>query len=129
MTRGLRFILIASLTTLVSGCALSWHNPNISDLRRHPRRYQDQTVSINGVVTSSWGLPLVPFRFYKVDDGTGDVTVLSDGRRMRATGGHVGVRGRVEEVAVVGGGRLGVRLRGGVVYIMRGSGQRAGLWS
>ena len=32
---------------------------------------------IDGVVTSSWGLPLVPFRFYKVDDGTGEVTVMS----------------------------------------------------
>ena len=119
MTRGSRFILIASLSTLVSGCALSLHNPNVSDLRRHPGRYQDQTVSINGVVTSSWGLPLVPFRFYKVDDGTGEVTVLSDGRRMPATGEHVRVRGRVEDVAVIGGKPLGLHLREDDVYIKR----------
>ncbi|HJZ72206.1 MAG TPA: hypothetical protein VKE51_10725 [Vicinamibacterales bacterium] len=119
MTRGLRFILIASLATSISGCALSWRSPNIADLRRNPGRYQDQTVSINGVVTSSWGLPLVPFRFYKVDDGTGDVTVLSDGRRMPATGEHVRVRGRVEDVAVIGGRPLGLHLREDDVYIKR----------
>ena len=119
MTRGSRLILVASLSMLVGGCALSLRNANISDLRRHPGRYQDQTVSINGVVTSSWGLPLVPFRFYKVDDGTGEVTVLSDGRRMPATGEHVRVRGRVEDVAVIGGKPLGLHLREDDVYIKR----------
>jgi len=109
--RSSRFILIASLATVVSGCALSWRSPSISDLRRHPSRYQDQTVNINGVVTSSWGIPLVPFQFYKVDDGTGEVTVLSDGRRRPATGQRVRVRGRVEDVAVIDGRPLGLHLR------------------
>ena len=74
-------------------------NPNISDLKSNPGRYQDRTVNIDGVVTSSWGVPLVPFRMYKVDDGTGEVTVLSQGqpdadpRRARARQGP-GERGR-----------------------------------
>jgi hypothetical protein len=65
-----RFIAIAVLSVVVPGCALGLRTPSISDLQRHPGRYQDRTVSVNGVVTSSWGLPLVPFRLYKVDDGT-----------------------------------------------------------
>ena len=30
------------------------------------------------MVTSSWGVPLVPFKLYKVDDGTGEVTVVAN---------------------------------------------------
>jgi hypothetical protein len=98
---------------------VSLRNPNISDLRQHPGRYQDRTVSINGVVTSSWGLPLVPFRFYKVDDGTGEVTVLSESSRMPAKGEHVRVKGRVQEVAVLGGRPLGLHLRERDLYVKR----------
>src|SRR5437868_8226376 len=114
-----KFLIVASLGLMLGGCAVSLRNPDIADLQRHPGRYQDRTVSINGVVTSSWGLPLVPFRFYKVDDGTGEVTVLSDGRRMPATGERVRVRGRVEDVAVIGGRPLGLHLREEDIYIKR----------
>ncbi len=103
----------------LSGCALSLRNPNIADLKNHPGRYQDRTVSVSGVVTSSWGLPLVPFRFYKVDDGTGEVTVLSDGLRMPAQGEHVRVRGRVQEVAILGGRPLGLHLKEEDLYVKR----------
>src|SRR5204863_2828174 len=105
------FIGIAALLVVTSGCALSLRNPNIADLQRHPGRYQDRTVSISGVVTTSWGVPLVPFRFYRVDDGTGEVTVLSEGLRMPAAGEHVRVKGRVEDVAVLGGRPIGLHLR------------------
>jgi hypothetical protein len=114
-----RLLVVASLGAILSGCAVSLRNPDIADLRNHPGRYQDHTVSINGVVTTSWGLPLVPFRFYKVDDGTGEVTVLSDGRRMPAAGERVRVRGRVQDVAVIGGRPLGLHLREEDVYIRR----------
>ena len=114
-----RFLAVVGLTLALSGCAVSLRNPDIADLRRHPGRYQDHTVSISGVVTNSWGLPLVPFRFYKVDDGTGEVTVLSDGLRMPATGEHVRVRGRVQEVAVLGGRPLGLHLKEEDLYVKR----------
>src|SRR6266508_3318463 len=99
-----------ALAATISGCAISLRNPDIADLQRHPGRYTDRTVSVSGVVTNSWGLPLVPFRFYKVDDGTGEVTVLSQGSRMPARGEHVRVKGRVNEVAVVGGQPFGLHL-------------------
>lgn len=109
----MRFKVLGSIVLAVtlSGCALSLRSPNIADLKMHPGRYQDHTVSVSGVVTSSWGVPLVPFRFYKIDDGTGEVTVLSQGSRMPATGEHVRVKGRVEDVAMIGGRALGLHLR------------------
>jgi len=114
-----RLALVAALAAVVSGCALSLRNPDIADLQRHPGRYQDHTVTVNGVVTSSWGLPLVPFRFYKVDDGTGEVTVLSEGTRMPAKGERVRVKGRVEQVAQLGGRALGLHLRERDLYVKR----------
>jgi hypothetical protein len=114
-----RFLTIVALAFTVSGCALSLRNPDIADLQRHPGRYQDHTVSVSGVVTNSWGVPLVPFRFYKVDDGTGEVTVLSNGTRTPASGEHVRVKGRVEEVAVIGGRPLGLHIREEDLYVKR----------
>ena len=114
-----RFALCATLAAGASACALSLRNPNISEIQQHPGRYQDQTVSVSGVVTSSWGLPLVPFRFYKVDDGTGEVTVLSQGSRMPARGEHVRVKGRVQDVAVLGGRPVGLHVREEDLYVKR----------
>ncbi|PYQ79748.1 MAG: hypothetical protein DMG01_07995 [Acidobacteria bacterium] len=114
-----RFILIVTLVVGSSACALSLRNPDIADLQRHPGRYQDRTVSVSGVVTSSWGVPLVPFRFYKVDDGTGEVTVLSQSSRMPAKGEHVRVKGRVQDVAVLGGRPMGLHIREEDLYVKR----------
>jgi len=108
-----------ALALAVSGCAASLRNPDIADLRAHPGRYADHTVSISGVVTNSWGVPFVPFRFYKVDDGTGEVTVVSDGRRVPGQGEHVRVRGRVEDVAMLDGRPLGLHLREESLYVKR----------
>ena len=119
MTKLSRFLALAALALTVQACAVSLHNPDIVDLQRHPGRYTDRTVSVSGVVTSSWGVPLVPFRFYKVDDGTGQVTVLSQSPRMPATGEHVRVKGKVQDVAVFGGRALGLHIREEDLYVKR----------
>ena len=62
------------------------------------------------MVTSSWGVPLVPFRLYKVDDGTGEVTVVSQNGRMPTKGARVRVKGRVSDVATFGGQAVGLHL-------------------
>jgi hypothetical protein len=116
---GSRLFVVLALAVTVSGCALSLRNPNIADLQRHPGRYQDHSVSVSGVVTSSWGVPLVPFRFYKVADDTGEVTVLSQGLRIPAAGERVRVKGRVQEVAVLGGRPLGLHLKEEDLYVRR----------
>jgi hypothetical protein len=114
-----KLVSALAVATLLSGCALSLRSPDIAELRRHPGRYQDRTVSVSGVVTSSWGLPFVPFRYYKVDDGTGEVTVLSQGARTPASGERVRVKGRVQDVAIIGGRPLGLHIREQDIYIRR----------
>src|SRR5438128_2003636 len=119
MAKLTRSVLVVALAGFASACALSLRSPSIADLQRHPGRYQDRTVSINGIVTNSWGLPLVPFRMYKVDDGTGEVTVVSQNTRMPSRGEHVRVKGRVNDVAVLGGQAVGLHLREESLYVKR----------
>ena len=86
---------------------------SVAELKYNPGRYQDKTVALDGVVTSSWGVPLVPFRFYKIDDGTGELTVLSQNGRTPSKGAHVRVTGKVGDVANFGGQSVGLHLREG----------------
>src|SRR5262245_35592389 len=107
------------IAATLSGCAMSLRSPHVSDLRNNPGRYQNHSVSIDGVVTNSWGLPLVPMRLYQVDDGTGQVTVLSQNSRMPTRGTRVRVRGKVNDVAVFGGQALGLHLTEESLYVKR----------
>ncbi len=109
MTRLSQFAVVAVLVATTSACAL--RSPRIADLQNNPARYQNRSVNINGIVTSSWGVPLLPFKLYRVDDGTGEVTVLSNAARTPTRGARVSVRGRVEDVAVLGGQAVGLHLR------------------
>ena len=119
MTRISRFTLVLALAALTSACALSLRNPNIFDLQRNPARYQNHIVSIDGVVTSAWGVPFVPFKLYKVDDGTGEVTVLSSALRTPTRGAHVRVRGKVDDLAVFGGTAIGLHLKEEALRVRR----------
>src|SRR5262245_33054256 len=103
-------VTMLALAAAVSGCALN-SRPSVAELKYNPGRYQNKTVAIDGVVTSSWGVPLVPFKMYKVDDGTGEVTVVAQDGRVPTKGAHVRVKGRVNEIGTFGGQSLGLHLR------------------
>jgi hypothetical protein len=105
-----RLVASLALAATLSGCAVAVRRPSVAELKYNPGRYHDRTVAIDGVVTSSWGVPLVPFRLYKIDDGTGELTVVSQGGRVPTKGAHVRVKGRVSEVATFGGQAVGLHL-------------------
>ena len=94
---------------LVTGCAA--RAANIGEVKSNPGRFVDRNVSIEGVVTESWGLPLVPYKMYKVDDGTGEITVVSDDDRVPSKGARVRVKGKLQDVATLGGRSLGLHIR------------------
>ncbi|HSC29595.1 MAG TPA: hypothetical protein VLD67_20125 [Vicinamibacterales bacterium] len=105
-----RLAVPLALAALLAGCALS-RRTTVAELKYNPGRYQDRTVAIDGVVTSSWAVPLVPFRLYRVNDGTGELTVMSRGGRTPTKGAHVRVKGRVNEFATFGGQSVGLHLQ------------------
>jgi hypothetical protein len=115
--KSLRLLPSLALVLLLAGCAVSLRNPHIADLQHNPARYWDKTVSISGIVTSSWGLPLLPVKVYKVDDGTGEVTVVSQHNRTPTRGSRVRVRGRVSQVGVIGGRSLGLHINEDSLYV------------
>ena len=94
---------------LMAGCAA--RGVRIAELKDQPTKYNDRSVSVTGVVTNSWGIPFVPFQLYSVDDGSGEITVLSQSGRTPAKGTRVEVKGRVNEVAVFGGRSVGLHIR------------------
>lgn len=94
---------------LITGCAA--RGVKIAELKDQPTKYDDKSVKVTGVVTSSWGLPLVPFQLYKVDDGTGEITVMSRYGRTPAKGTRVQVKGKVNEFAVFGGRSVGLHIQ------------------
>ena len=97
-----------ALVLALGGCAL--RSPSIADIKYNPGRYQDRTVAVEGVVTSAGGVPLVPFKMYKIDDGTGEVTVVANNGRTPTKGARVRVKGRVSDVATFGGQSLGLHI-------------------
>lgn len=102
-------LLLAIVGALViSGCAA--RGVRIAELKDRPMKYEDKTVSVTGTVTSSWGIPLLPFQLYKVDDGTGEITVVSREGRSPSKGTRVRVKGKVSELAVFGGQSIGLHL-------------------
>lgn len=110
MTHFLRWTAIA-LSLIAGGCALAVRHPSVAELQYNPARYYDRTVAVEGVVTTSWGIPLVPFQMYKLDDGTGEVAVLARRGYTPPRGAKVRVRGRVEQLAVLGGRSVGLHIR------------------
>ena len=106
-----RSFAVLSFALMVSACAGVLRSPDIADVKRNAGHYSDRTVTVDGTVTSSWGVPLVPFKMYKVDDGTGEITVLSrGGNRTPSKGSHVKVKGVVRDVAMFNGTPLGLHL-------------------
>ena len=105
-----RFAAPFALVVFLSGCALATR-PTIAELKGNPGRFQDKTVSVEGVVTSAWNVPFVPVKLYKLDDGTGEMTVLAQGGNVPTKGARVKVKGRVEDVATLGGSNIGLHIR------------------
>jgi len=110
-----RVVSIAILTAvLAAGCAA--RGVRISQLKDQPDKYERKTVSVEGVVTRSYGAgflgQIVPFQGYTVDDGTGEITVLSRSSRVPPrTGARVQVKGQVNELGVFGGRSIGLHLQ------------------
>ena len=106
-----RVVAPFALALTLSGCALAVRRPSVAELKYNPGRYQDRTVSVEGTVTSSRGVPLLPFRMYRVNDGTGEVIVVAQDGRVPTRGAHVRVKGRVNEVATFGGQAIGLHIQ------------------
>ena len=93
---------------LLTGCVSA---VRISELKTDPGRFDRKTVSVTGTVTGSFGVPLVPFQLYNIDDGTGEIPVLArSSRTVPIRGAHVKVKGRLGQVASFGSRSVGLHI-------------------
>ena len=99
MTKPIIAVVLAA-GLLVAGCAA--RQVRIAELKDQPTRYNDQTIRVTGMVTNSFGIPLVPFQLYNVDDGSGEISVVSRSGNAPARGTRIEVKGKLSEVAVLG---------------------------
>ena len=116
-TRNLVMGLIVAAAALGGACA-SMGSRSISEVQTNPGKFADKTVTVEGVVTTSWGIPLVPFKVYRVSDGSGEMLVISDNNRIPGKNARVRVRGEVEEFALIGGRSFGLHLREKAIKFM-----------
>jgi len=106
--------LLVTLTiaaAVVTGACASMGSRSISEVKTNPGKYADKTVTIEGVVTTSFGIPMVPYKVYRISDGTDEMLVISDNSRLPGKDARVRVSGEVEEVALIGGRSFGLHLR------------------
>ncbi len=109
-TRNIVWSLVIAASALTGACA-SMGSRSISEVQTNPGKFADKTVTVEGVVTTSFGIPFVPFKVYRVSDGSGEMLVISDNNRTPGKNARVRVRGQVEEVALIGGRSFGLHIR------------------
>ena len=102
---------LAVALAITTACASVPGRPSIQQVQSQSGRFVDHSVTVRGRVTTSWGVPLVGFNVYRIDDGTGEITVVSTDKRVPGRGAEVEVRGKVQDVAVLAGRPLGLHLR------------------
>ena len=105
------FVTLALAAAVVTGACASMGSRSISEVQTNPGKFADKSVTVEGVVTTSFGIPLVPFKVYRISDGTEEMLVISDNSRTPGKNARVRVRGEVEEVALIGGRSFGLHLR------------------
>ncbi len=106
---GSALMLVVALSA--AACASVPRHPAIRQVQTQPGRFVDHEVTVTGTVTTSWGVPFVGFSVYRIDDGTGEITVVSTDKRVPGRGARIEVRGKVQDVAVLAGRPLGLHLR------------------
>lgn len=112
MSRMKNFVLgVLIAASALGGACASMGSRSISEVKTNPGKFHDKTVTVEGVVTTSFGIPLVPFKVYRVSDGSEEMLVVSDDNRIPSKNARVRVRGTVQEVGLFGGRSFGLHIR------------------
>ncbi len=114
---GVRASSVLAVIALSSACAA--RSPRIAEIEHNRGRYLDRDVAIEGTVTNSWNVPFIPFALYKVDDGTGQLTVVSHDSRTPRKGARVRIKGKVADMASLGDRSVGLHLEERHVDLLR----------
>ncbi len=87
---------------VIAACA-ALLTTKIGEIQKAPGQYDGRTVTISGTVSASHNLLLV--KYYQVDDGTGEIAVVTDSA-LPKEGDHVRVKGKVNQAFAIGSAHL-----------------------
>lgn len=105
-------VRLATLAVLLAACltASCTGATDISDLLSNAEQYDGKEVRVRGTVRNVVRIPLVDIRLYNVDDGTGEVVVLTSGA-LPSRGDRVTVKGTFSSLGSVNGQSVGPHIR------------------
>jgi uncharacterized protein with beta-barrel porin domain len=98
-----RSVPIVAALFLLAGCASV---TPISELLNNASKYNGKTVRVKGEVTKSAGA--IVAGAYQVKDGTGTLTVVSEGASPPPEGANVGVKGIFQALITLGSRSLAI---------------------
>ncbi|MEO8661196.1 MAG: hypothetical protein ABI693_22190 [Bryobacteraceae bacterium] len=98
--------------TILSSCGTM----PIARLLHNPARFENRTVNVSGVVSTSFGVPLVG-GLYQVQDESGKIYVLSSRGSVPTKGARVKVSGLLNSGVTVAGRAYGTVIREERVHI------------
>lgn len=103
----LALILLAAIIALGCQGAPFVGTDRIADIERSPDTYLGKEVRLRGVVKASFKTAGVPKGLYLINDGTGQVWVITESATPHEKS-HVALKGRVKVGLIVAGRAFGV---------------------
>ncbi len=105
-----KVLLLAGLLAL-GGCVyLPVGYTSIKEINEAPANFDGKEVKVKGTVKDLTKIPFLDVKQYVLDDGTGEILVITEGT-LPAERETVVVRGKVESPVIVGGQALGLHLK------------------
>ena len=110
MKKMLLGVILAGLLAL-SGCDyLPFGFTPVKEIVTSPAQFEGKEVRVKGKVKDIVKVPLVDLKLYVLDDGSGEVTVVT-GENLPAVNETVSLKGVVESMAIMGGESIGLRIK------------------
>src|SRR5512135_2142284 len=106
-----RTLLLTMLALSLGGCNyLPVGTTPIKDIVAAPASFEGKDVKLRGTVKDVTKVPLLDIRQYTLDDGGGEITVVTAGD-LPAEKANVLVKGKVESTAIIAGQSLGLHVK------------------
>ena len=95
----------------LSGCDyLPFGFTPVKEIVTSPAQFEDKEVRVKGKVKDITKVPLLDLKMYVLDDGSGEVTVMTS-QSLPAVNETVTLKGVVESMAIMGGESIGLRIK------------------
>lgn len=103
-------VVLTGLLALAGCDYLPFGLTPVKEIVTSPAQFEGKEVRVKGKVKDITKIPLLELKLYVLDDGTGEVTVVT-GEDLPAVNETVSLKGVVESVAIMGGESIGLRIK------------------